>query len=82
MANYFKILNSAYVGIGSFIFFRQVDKAFHLSNYVRELRVLYFISQLIIFGINLLIIRKIRQINGKVYLCSLIIICTYYHKGS
>lgn len=70
MTDYFKLLNSPYFSIGSFLFFQQLGKFIKLDNYVTGLRLLYLGAQVSIVALSYLLIYKIRQKNGK---CTLLL---------
>lgn len=65
MTDYFKLLNSPYFSIGSFLFFQQLGKIIKLDNYVTALRLLYLGAQISIVALSYLLIYKIKQKNGK-----------------
>ncbi|KAG2202027.1 inorganic phosphate transporter Pho88 [Mucor mucedo] len=68
MTDYFKLLNSPYFSIGSFLFFQQLGKFIKLDNYVSSLRLLYLGVQVTIVALSYLLIYKIRQKNDQTVL--------------
>lgn len=54
--------------MGSFLFFQQLGKRIELDAYVTPLRLLYLSVQVSIIALSYLLIYKIKQKNGKVFI--------------
>lgn len=65
MTDYFKLFNSPYFSIGSFLFFQQLGRVLNLESYVTQLRILYLTAQLSIVALSFFLVHKIKQKNGK-----------------
>lgn len=72
MTDYFKMFNSPYFSIGSFLFFQQLGRVLNLESYVTQLRILYLTAQISIVALSFFLVHKIKQKNGKYFLCILV----------